>query len=152
MSLVLSEEQALLKETASEFVQEKCPVTHLREMRDTKDATGFSRALWKEMAELGWAGILLPEAYGGAELGLAELGVVMEECGRTLAPYPFLSTVVLGATAVERGGSDAQKQAILCPASASGDVLLALAFQETPRFAPYDDPLTRRRPRATASS
>ena len=137
MSLVLSEEQALLKETAAEFVQQKSPVPHLRELRDSKDSVGFSRAIWKEMAELGWAGILLPEAHGGSELGLAELGVVLEECGRTLAPYPFLSTVVFGGSAVLLGGSDAHKQAIL-PGVASGDTLLALAVQEKPRFSPYD--------------
>jgi alkylation response protein AidB-like acyl-CoA dehydrogenase len=137
MSLVLSEEQELLKETAAEFAREKAPVTHLRELRDKADAVGFSRALWKEMAELGWTGILLPEQYGGSELGFAELGVVLEECGRTLAPYPFLSTVVLGARAIALAGSDEQKQALL-PGVSEGQTLLALAFQETPRFAPYD--------------
>ena len=137
MSLVLTEEQALLKETAAEFVREKAPVPHLRELRDTNDETGFSRSLWKEMAELGWAGILLPEAYGGSELGFAELGVVLEECGRTLAPYPFLSTVVFGAGAIALGGSEAQKQAVL-PGVCAGETLLAFAFQEKPRFAPYD--------------
>jgi len=136
MALVLSEEQELLKNTAAEFFAENAPVNHLRELRDNRDADGFSRSLWKEMAELGWAGILLPEAFGGSELGMAELGVVLEEGGRTLAPHPFLSTVVLGGTALALGGSDAQKQAIL-PGVASGDTLLALAYQETPRFAPY---------------
>jgi alkylation response protein AidB-like acyl-CoA dehydrogenase len=137
MSLVLTEEQSLLKETAAEFVREKAPVPHLRELRDTKDGVGFSRSLWKEMAELGWTGILLPEEYGGSELGFAELGTILEECGRTLAPYPFLSTAVLGASAVALGGSDDQKHAIL-PGVARGDTLLAFAFQEQPRFAPYD--------------
>lgn len=136
MSLVLTEEQELLKETAAEFVREKAPVTHLRELRDQQDEVGFSRALWKEMAELGWAGILVPEEFGGSGLGFAELGVVIEECGRTLAPYPFLSTAVCGASALALGGSEAQGQAIL-PGVASGDTLLALALQETPRFAPY---------------
>ncbi len=136
MSLVLSEEQELLKQTAAEFAAEHTPVTHLRELRDAQDETGFSRALWKQMGELGWAGILLPEEYGGSELGLAELGVILEECGRKLSPYPLLSTSVLGASAVLLGGSDAQKQAIL-PGVSSGETLLALAFQETPRFAPY---------------
>jgi alkylation response protein AidB-like acyl-CoA dehydrogenase len=137
MSLVLTEEQALLKQTAAEFVQEKAPVPHLRELRDENDATGFSRSLWKEMAGLGWAGILLAEEYGGSDLGLAELGVVLEECGRTLAPYPFLSTVVFGASAIALGGSDAQRQAIL-PGVCAGDTLLAFACQEKPRFAPYE--------------
>jgi alkylation response protein AidB-like acyl-CoA dehydrogenase len=137
MSLVLSEEQALLKETAAEFMQEKAPVSHLRELRDAKHDLGFSRSLWKEMAELGWTGILLPEEYGGSDLGFAELGVVLEECGRTLAPYPFLSTVVFGAGAIALGGSDDQKRAIL-PGVGNGETLLAFAFQEKPRFAPYD--------------
>jgi alkylation response protein AidB-like acyl-CoA dehydrogenase len=137
MSLVLTEEQALLKETAAEFAREKAPVSHLRELRDTKDDLGFSRTLWKEMAELGWAGILLPEEYGGSDLGFAELGVILEECGRTLAPYPFLSTVVFGASAIALGGSESQKQAIL-PGVCKGETLLAFAFQEEPRFAPYD--------------
>jgi alkylation response protein AidB-like acyl-CoA dehydrogenase len=136
MPLVLSEEQELLENTAAEFLAERSPVGHLRELRDSRDETGFSRALWKEMAELGWAGILLPEAYGGAELGLAELGVVLEQSGRTLSPYPFLSTAVFGASALVQGGSEAQQQAIL-PGVASGETLLAFAFQETPRFSPY---------------
>ncbi len=136
MSLVLTEEQELLKETAAEFLREHSPVTHLRELRDAKDPVGFSKKLWKEMAELGWPGIPFDEAYGGAGLGLAELGVVLEECGRTLAPYPFLSTVVLGGGAVALAGSDEQKQAIL-PGVCEGTTFLALAFQETGRFAPY---------------
>jgi len=136
MALVLTEEQEFLKETAAEFVQEHSPVTHMRELRDNRDEVGFSRKLWKEMGELGWPGILLPEELGGADLGFAELGVVMEQCGHTLAPYPFLSTIVFGAGALELGGSDAQKQAIL-PGVAAGETILAFAFQETPRFDPY---------------
>ncbi len=136
MALVLTEEQELLQETAREFVREKSPVSRLRELRDKQDQTGFGRELWKEMGELGWTGILLPESCGGSELGYAELGVVLEELGRTLTPEPFLSTVVLGATAIELGGSDAQKADIL-PAVAEGERLLALAFQEQGRFAPY---------------
>jgi alkylation response protein AidB-like acyl-CoA dehydrogenase len=136
MSLVLSEEQELIKQTAAEFIREKSPVTELRALRDKEDPVGFSRGLWKEMAELGWPGIPLPEDHGGAGLGFAELGVLLEECGRTLAPYPFLSTVVLGAGAVELSGTEAQKQAIL-PGVSKGETLLALAFQERGRFAPY---------------
>ncbi len=136
MSLVLTEEQELIKENAAEFLKANCPVTHLREMRDSQDAVGFSRALWKEMAGLGWAGIPFAEEVGGAGLGLAELGVVLEECGRTLAPYPFLSTVILGGGAIDLAGSEAQRKEIL-PGVSSGETLLALAFQETGRFSPY---------------
>ena len=86
MTLVLTEEQELLKDSAAEFLNDKSPVTHMRQLRDTKDETGFSRALWKEMAELGWTGIIFPEEYGGAEMGYAELGVLMEESGRRQQP------------------------------------------------------------------
>lgn len=136
MTLVLTEEQEFLRETAAEFLDEKSPVTHLRELRDSDDATGFSRPLWKEMSELGWAGILVPEEYGGSGLGFAELGVVIEECGRRLSPYPLLSTVVLGGSAVLLGGSESQRQAIL-PGVCEGETILALASQEQGRFDPY---------------
>jgi alkylation response protein AidB-like acyl-CoA dehydrogenase len=104
-------------------------VTMLRELRDRADAVGFSRELWREMAGLGLVGMALPEAYGGGGLGFAELGLVLEELGRNLVPTPFLSTVVLAATAVARAGSEAQKQAIL-PAVASGERVLAFAIDE----------------------
>jgi len=137
MALVLTEEQQLLQETAADFCRKQVPVTHLRELRDSKHEIGFSRKIWKEMAEMGWTGIVFPESFGGAELGFAELGVVLEQCGRTLAPYPFLSTVLFGGRAVLLGGTDAQKQAIL-PGVCAGDTLLALAFQESGRFRPFD--------------
>ncbi|MAE95396.1 MAG: acyl-CoA dehydrogenase [Deltaproteobacteria bacterium] len=136
MSLVLTEEQELIQQAAAEFLKERAPIAHLRALRDEEDPTGFSRAIWKEMAELGWPGIPFAEDHGGAGLGMAELGVVLEECGRTLAPYPFLSTVVLAGGAVARGGSDAQKREIL-PGLCRGETLLALAFQETGRFDPW---------------
>jgi alkylation response protein AidB-like acyl-CoA dehydrogenase len=136
MTLVLTEEQELIKATAAEFLREHSPVSHLRELRDKEDATGFSRGVWKEMAELGWAGIPLPEEHGGSGLGFAELGVVLEECGRTLAPYPFVSTVVLGAGIVALAGTETQRQAIL-PGVCKGETLLALALEERGRFAPY---------------
>ena len=136
MSLVLTDEQELIKQAAADFLSENSPVSHLREMRDSEDPIGFSKKLWKEMAELGWTGIPFAEALGGAGLGLAELGVLLEECGRTLAPYPFLSTVVLGGGVVALGGSEAQKQAIL-QGVCKGETFLALAFQETGRFSPW---------------
>jgi alkylation response protein AidB-like acyl-CoA dehydrogenase len=129
MQLVLSEDQELLAKTAADFVSERSPVSRMRELRDARDPDGFSRPLWKEMAELGWVGIPIPEAYGGAEMGLAELAVVLEALGRNLAPEPFLSTVLLGAHALLLGGTDAQKAEWL-PGVASGDKLLALAQQE----------------------
>jgi acyl-CoA dehydrogenase len=136
MAMILTEEQQILQQTAREFIQEKAPVRHLRALRDSKDETGFSRELWKEMAELGWTGITLPESVGGSGLGYAELGVLLEECGRTLMPEPMISTVVLGAEALMQAGSEEQQQKLL-PGVAAGDVQLALAFQESGRFAPH---------------
>lgn len=136
MTLALTEEQELLRDTAREFAAENSPVTAFRELRDSSDQAGFSRELWKEMAELGWAGVILPEEFGGSGLGYRELGVLLEECGRTLVAHPFLSTVLLGGNAVLLGGSEAQKSQLL-PAVAKGEQILALAFQETGRFGPY---------------
>ena len=122
MDLVLNEDQELIAKTAADFVREKSPVARMRALRDANDGTGFSRALWKEMAELGWVGLAFPEAYGGAGLGFAELAVVLEELGKTLAPEPFLGTVLMGGQALLLGGSDAQKQAWM-PKLCAGDAI-----------------------------
>jgi alkylation response protein AidB-like acyl-CoA dehydrogenase len=135
MGLILSDDQLVLKETARSFLDDKSPVARMRALRDSEDAIGFSRPLWKEMAEMGWAGIVFPEEYGGAGMGYGELGAVLEACGRVLAPEPFMSTVLLGGNAVLLGGSDPLKQALL-PGVCSGDRILAMAFQEQGRFDP----------------
>ena len=129
MELVLTEDQELLAKTATDFVRANSPVSRMRALRDAEDPLGFSRALWKEMAELGWVGILIPEAYGGAGMGLADLAVVLEALGRTLAPEPFLSTVLLGGQLIATADSEEQKQTWL-PALAAGDKILAVAYQE----------------------
>jgi alkylation response protein AidB-like acyl-CoA dehydrogenase len=129
VQLVLSEDQELLAKTAADFVAEHSPVSRMRALRDRRDPVGFSRALWKQMAELGWVGIPLPEAHGGAGMGLAELAVVLEAFGRVLAPEPFLSTVLLAGRALAAGGSEAQKKEWL-PRIAAGDAIATLAFQE----------------------
>jgi len=136
MGLILSDDQLIIKQTAKSFLDQKSGVERMRELRDSKDATGFSRALWGEMCELGWSGIIFPEEFGGAGMGYGELGAVLEECGRVLAPEPFLSTVLLGGTAVLLGGSDPLKKELL-PGVCSGERILAMAFQEQGRFDPY---------------
>src|SRR5262249_1035062 len=129
MALVLTEEQELLRETARDFVARRSSLKRVRALRDGADPDGSSRALWREMAAVGWVGIVLPEAHGGLGLGYAELALVMEELGRGLAPEPMLSTVLLGANVLLLGGSDAQRAEHL-PAVAAGERLLALAYQE----------------------
>ena len=92
----------------------------MRGLRDTNDPIGFSRELWKQMAELGWVGIAVSrESTAGAGIGYADLAVVLEALGRTLAPEPFLSTVLLGGQAVLLGGTDAQQKAWLPGRSAT---------------------------------
>ncbi len=135
MGLVLTEEQTLLKETASQFFQEKLPVSNLRKLRDEKDADGFDRGTWKEMADLGFAGVLVPESYGGTEFGPVGLGVILEQAGRTIAATPLLSTVLLGTTAIQLGGSQTQRQDYL-PAIAAGETIIALAVEEGPHHNP----------------
>jgi len=72
MALVLSEEQSMLRDSARGLISDKAPVSHLRQLRDTKDATGFSRELWKTFAEMGFSGLLVPEDFGGSGLGCVE--------------------------------------------------------------------------------
>ncbi len=129
MGLVLTEDQELLSKTAEDFVRTNAPINHVRALRDAKDVVGFSQDLWKEMAKLGWTGILVPEAFGGAGLGLTDLAVVLEALGRNLTPQPFLSTVLLAGQLVRTAGTAEQQETIL-PGIASGDAIAAVAYQE----------------------
>jgi alkylation response protein AidB-like acyl-CoA dehydrogenase len=140
MALILNEEQSMLRDSARGLIGGKAPVAHLRKLRDEKDTTGFSRELWKSFTEMGFAGLLVPEEFGGSGLGAVEAGVVMEEIGRNLTPSPFLSTAVLAASAITRGGSAAQKQEYLGKI-ASGDLIAALAVDEGPKHRPLQTAL-----------
>jgi acyl-CoA dehydrogenase len=129
VQLVLSEDQELIAKTAADFVAQQSPVARFRALRDSGDPLGFSKTLWKEMAELGWVGIPFPEEVGGAGLGLADLAVVLDALGRSLAPEPFLPCVLLAGRALVRGGSEAQRREWL-PGVVAGERFLALAQQE----------------------
>ena len=136
MSFVLTEEQESIRNAARDLVAQNAPIASFRALRDERDPSGFSRLFWKELAALGFCGLTLPEAFGGIELGFAELGLVLEECGRALSPTPFLSTVVLCGGALAMAGTEAQKREHL-PAIAAGERILALALQEGPHHAPH---------------
>lgn len=129
MRLCYDEEQQLLAKMAGRFVSESSPVSRVRALRDSGDATGFSRALWAKMAELGWLGLAIPEGYGGSGLSAFELGIVIEAAGRRLMPEPFVSTVLLGANLLLLGGTEAQRARWL-PAIAAGEAVVAVAYQE----------------------
>ncbi|MEZ5571893.1 MAG: acyl-CoA dehydrogenase family protein [Halioglobus sp.] len=135
MALVLNEEQRLLQDTARDFLATHAPVSALRKLRDEHDAIGYVPELWQQMAEMGWASIILPEAYGGLDFGFLGLGVVLEECGRTLTASPLFASAVVGASAILLGGSEEQKQALL-PAIAGGELTLALALEESQHHRP----------------
>ena len=135
MALVLNEDEVMLRDTAEGFFAEKAPVKALRELRDTRDETGFSRALWQEMAEMGFAGIAVPEDHGGVDMGFQAAGLLAEQMGRNLTASPFLSTAILAATVLREAGSDEQKAEWL-PKIASGETLMAVALDEGPKHNP----------------
>ena len=109
MALVLNEEQIALQDAARDFLGNEAPVEALRKLRDERSELGYSPELWNSMAEMGWASIILPEAYGGLEFGFLGQGVVLEEAGRTLAASPLFCSGVIGASAILLGGSEKQK-------------------------------------------
>tara|TARA_R110000823_G_scaffold139607_4_gene269516 strand:- start:59479 stop:60618 length:1140 start_codon:yes stop_codon:yes gene_type:complete len=135
MTLALNEQQQLLKRSAEQFFREQAPVKAQRALRDSRDADGFSRALWSQMADMGFAGTCLGEGYGGIGCGFVELGVVLEAAGRTLAASPLLASLALGAQAVLLGGSETLKSSLL-PRVAAGETLLTLAYQESAHHRP----------------
>ena len=136
MPLVLSEDQQLLQDSARNFCQQVTPVGELRKLRDKRNEKGFSEDIWQQMVELGWAGMAIPEAFGGFEFGYGGLGVVLEETGRTLVSSPLISTVLLAATAISEIGNDEQKAQLL-PAIVAGELLMALALDEKPFHTPH---------------
>ena len=136
MALLFNEEQQYLKDTAKDFVQKNAPINHFRELRDSEDETGYSKELWKQMAELGWAGILISEEYGGSDFGMMGMGGILEETGRCLVPSPLFSTALLGASLIELGGKADQKKDLLTKI-AKGELTTAFALEEGSRHTPY---------------
>ena len=134
MSL-LTEEQVLLRDSAKGWAQANSPVSAFRKMRDSENPLGFDSATFKSIAEMGWTGVVIPEAYGGSEFGYRSIGVVLEELGRNVVAAPLIGSAVGAASALILGGSDAQKKAWL-PKIAEGKAIAALAVDEGPRYAP----------------
>ncbi len=141
MALVLNEEHILLKESARGFLDEKAPISEFRKLRDDKNQDGYSKDLWSDMVEMGWAGIVVPEEHGGLEYGYVGAGIIMEEMGRTLTASPMLSSAIVGATLLAKFGNDEQKQAIL-PKLADGTLITALAVDEGRHHAPKNTMLS----------
>jgi alkylation response protein AidB-like acyl-CoA dehydrogenase len=136
MTFVLSEDQQMLRDTAMAFARDELPVSHLRGLRDG-GANGVDAATRTQLAELGFFGVLVPEAYDGVEMGMVAMGQVMEAQGRTIAATPLLQTAVLGASLLALGGSEALKSEWL-PKVASGELTTALALDEGTHHAPLN--------------
>jgi alkylation response protein AidB-like acyl-CoA dehydrogenase len=132
---VLSEEQSMLRDAAKSWVQEKSPVTAFRKMRDSGAELGYDANARNEIAEMGSAGVIIPEEYGGSDFGYLSMGLVLEELGRTLTASPLLASGLAAASALILGGSDAQKSEWL-PKIAEGAAVATLAVDEGPHHAP----------------
>ncbi len=137
MKLVLTEEEQFLKDTAKNFAEERCPISHFRSLRDNNDPNLWDENIWKEMTALGWPGILIPEEYGGSNFGITGISVILEECAKTLTPSPLFATGVLGAFSITNFGKDDQKKNYL-PKISSGDLTTALAVDESSHHNPAD--------------
>jgi len=141
MKLVLNEEQQFLKDTAKDFAEERTPITHFRNLRDTNDPAMWDKNIWEEMVNLGWSGILIPEEYGGSDFGVTGMSVVLQECGKTLTPSPLFATAVLGAYAIKEFGDNEQKSKYL-PLIASGKITTAVAVDESSHHNPANTELS----------
>ena len=135
MALVLNEEQQMLKESAQGFLAEHGSLAELRKQRDAGSETGYAEGLWGQMVEMGWAAILVPEAYGGLEFGHVGMGQIVEQSGRTLTASPLFATAVLGVSAINNAANEAQKTELLS-AIAAGEITTALAVDEKAHHAP----------------
>jgi alkylation response protein AidB-like acyl-CoA dehydrogenase len=141
VNLELTEEQALLKTTARRFLEERCPESHVRAME--ADPLGYDAPLWKAMAELGWHGLMIPEALGGAGMSFFDLAVLTEEMGRVLLPGPFVPNQCVAALLLE-AGTEAQRSAYL-PQLAAGAAIHTYALAEAAgRWRPDDIALAAR--------
>jgi alkylation response protein AidB-like acyl-CoA dehydrogenase len=124
-----SHEQEELRTTVRRFLVDRAPIRpYVREQLD--DRRGTSVAVWKGLADLGATGLLVPQEWGGAGLGMLDMGVVLEEMGRAVHPGPFRSTAVLAVSAVLLAGSAGDHEALL-PGLAAGDVTAAVAPDPT---------------------
>jgi acyl-CoA dehydrogenase len=135
MPLVLTEDQSMLRDSAAGFLAERASVSQLRALRDSNDATGFDPAVWREMADMGWAGIAIDEAHGGLGFGYVGLGLLLEQAGRHLSASPLESTVLVAAPVLAALGSPEQRAQWL-PAIAAGERVVSLALQEHGHHAP----------------
>ena len=134
MALTLNEEQKMLKDSAQEFLAMNAPVEQFRTLRDD-NYTPFDQDLWREIIEMGWTALTIPEAYNGLDFGYVGLGQVLEEMGKNLTKAPLFSSIVLGGTALVNSTNAGLKEAWI-PALMNGEKRIALAQDEATFFDP----------------
>src|SRR5690554_143670 len=110
MDVLLNEEERMIVESAREFLEGECSTDLVRAIET--DPSGYSKELWQKCVDMGWPGLSLPEAYGGQDLPLTYLGLIIQEAGRALAPIPLL-TCTVSAHVLARHGSQALCQSII---------------------------------------
>lgn len=135
MALLLNDDEKMLSETAEGFFKDKAPVSELRKLRDNRDEKGYSESLWAEMAEMGFAGVLVPEDQGGVDMGVMAAGLLAEQMGRNLSATPFFSTSVLSASALKEAGGDLSKAWL--EKIAGGEAIVSFAIDEGPKHNPW---------------
>jgi alkylation response protein AidB-like acyl-CoA dehydrogenase len=134
MAMILNEDQSMLRDSARDFMKTEAPVAHFRKYRDMECKDGFSHDLWKQFAEMGFAGILIPEAEGGLGMGHIEAGIVLEEIGRNLSPSPFLCTSIAAVEALK--AADKAMRDRWFPAILKGEAVIGIAIDEAAKHRP----------------
>lgn len=138
-----TEEQDLIRSTARQFLENRQGIEKVRELMMSDD--GSDQVLWKEMAEMGWTGLAIPEEHGGSGLSAVEMGVLLEEMGRAVTPGPFFASAVLATTVIQEIGTGTQ-QANLLPPLAAGERIASLAiFEEARDWSPHSPSTTATR-------
>jgi len=127
MDITFTEEQEMLRKSASDFLAAECPKTKVRELEE--DEKGYSPEIWKKMAGLGWMGLVIPEEYDGMGMTFQDLTILLEQMGKNILPGPFISTIVEGAIPILEAGSEEQKRELL-PKIANGELIFTMAFLE----------------------
>ena len=127
MDMRLTSEQLMLQQAARDFLADQCPPSVVRELEQSP--IGYSREMWKQMGDLGWLGLPLPEEYGGMGGSNVDLALLNKELGRVLCPSPYIPTAVIAGTLIAEAGSEEQKRKYL-PKIADGELVVAFAFLE----------------------
>ena len=127
MDLGLSEIQKMLQESSRDYLLENCTMDYIRAMES--DQIGISDEIWKNMADMGWLGLMIPEVYGGSGFNFDDMSILLEEMGKVALSGPFFSTSVIGAQTLLLSGDESQKKEFL-PKIASGNLKFSLAFNE----------------------